>query len=150
MTQSLNNILKKFESQQYATERGKEMHALLQNIVIDEETICGDEQIVSMINNNLNLKPFFVSNAKTEVPIAGKLNGVFISRRIDRLVIDNNGKTIRFLDYKSDTDKNVLRDKYVRQLKEYAELLRSAYPDYKIAGFILWLHDWQLDEVISL
>ena len=108
------------------------------------------KRTIQLSQKALDITGSNVSNAKTEVPIAGKLNGVFISRRIDRLVIDNNGKTIRFLDYKSDTDKNVLRDKYVRQLKEYAELLRSAYPDYKIAGFILWLHDWQLDEVISL
>jgi ATP-dependent exoDNAse (exonuclease V) beta subunit len=95
------------------------------------------------------LLPFFTSNAKTEVPIAGVLRGVFVSRRIDRLLVNNDNKTIDFIDYKTDTDKNAFIEQYRHQLKEYAELLHSAYPDYKINGYILWLNDWSINKIIS-
>ena len=151
MTQSLSSFLQDAERKRYATQQGTEIHTLLQKVVLDDMSgNQGDSNIVYEIQQHPELKPYFTSVAKTEVPIAGIINGVFISRRIDRLVIDDTTKTITFLDYKTDTDMNVFRDKYKKQLTEYAQLLRSAYPKYKITGFILWTQNWQLEQMISL
>ena len=151
MTQSLNDFLSDIERKKYATQQGSNMHMLLQNVVIDDMgNSRGNTDIISIIKQKSDLKPYFVPDAKTEVPIAGIINGVFISRRIDRLIIDNQTKTIAFLDYKTDTDKTTFYDKYKKQLNEYAQLLRSVYQGYKISGFILWIHDWELEKMVSL
>ena len=151
MAQNLNDFLQATMSKQYATESGTKMHLLLQGIVID--TINGnrgDDELVSVISNKPELKQFFVLDAKTEVPIAGIIHGVFVSRRIDRLLINDKDKTVVFMDYKTDLNKTEFYDKYKKQLLEYAELLHSAYPKYKTNGFILWTHDWQLEQVVSV
>ena len=148
MTQSLTDFLNDFEHKKRATQIGTDVHAKMQCIVVDTNICIGDSEIVEVIKNHQDLKSFFTASAQTEVPIAGIINGRFVSRRMDRLLINNDTKTINFIDYKTDTDKTVFIDKYKHQLKEYAELLRSAYPDYKINGYILWLHDWALDKII--
>lgn len=151
MTQNLNNFLKTQERQKYATQNGTKIHAQLQNVIVDDVHGCrGDADIIDKIKQNPNLCKYFCANAKTEVPIAGILNGIFVSRRIDRLLINNATKTIFFIDYKTDTNKTAFIDKYQKQLKEYAQLLRSAYPEHQIYGGILWLCDWQLQQIISL
>lgn len=151
MTQSLTKFLQNVERIKYATQQGTKMHALLQQVVIDDVVgISGNSDIVATIQQRQDLLPYFAANARTEVPIAGVINGIFISRRIDRIVIDTSTKTINFLDYKTDTDKQIFHDKYKNQIMEYAQLLRSAYPDYKISGFVLWLQDWELEKMISL
>ena len=149
MTQSLNDFLQNAENKKYATQIGTDMHAKMQRIVIDaEQGDFGDEHIINTIKSKPKLAQFFVPSAKTEVPVADTINGCFVSRRIDRLLINNNLKTIDFIDYKTDVDKNAFIEQYKYQLKEYAELLRSAYPGYKINGYILWLHDWVFDKII--
>lgn len=151
MTQNLNSFLQTAMSKQYATESGTKMHLLLQSIVIDAiNGNRGDTELVSIISNRPELKPFFVLDAKTEVPIAGIIHGVFVSRRIDRLLINDKDKTVVFMDHKTDLNKTEFYDKYKKQLLEYAELLRSAYPKYRINGFILWTHDWRLERVVSV
>ena len=149
MAHNLNKFLQDATAKQYATESGTKMHALLQNVVVDDiNGNRGDADLVSVISGRPELKPFFGTNAKTEVPIAGIIRGVFVSRRIDRLLINSNDKTITFMDYKTDINQTEFRDKYIKQLSEYAELLRSAYKNYKVNGFILWTHDWRLEKVI--
>ena len=139
------------DNKKYATQSGRRVHALLRNVIIDNiRGNSGDDDIVETIQKRPDLYKFFSCAAKTEVPIAGIVNGVFISRRIDRLLINDIAKTIDFIDYKTDTNKNEFIDKYTKQLNEYAQLLRSGYPDYKIVGFILWTQDWQLQQIISL
>ena len=151
MTQSLTKFLQNVERIKYATQQGTKTHALLQQVVIDDVVgVSGNPDIVATIQQRQDLLPYFAANARTEVPIAGVINGIFISRRIDRIVIDTSTKTIKFLDYKTDTDKQIFHDKYKNQVMEYAQLLRSAYPDYKIFGFVLWLQDWELEKIISL
>ena len=151
MTQSLNSFLQNAISKQYAVEHGTRMHVLLQKIVIDDGSgDVGDKDIVAKIKYNPDLVPFFLSAAKTEVPIAGFIDNHFVSRRIDRLLIDHNNKTIRFIDYKTDLNTTDFYDKYKIQLTEYAKLLKSAYPKYKISGFILWLNNWVLEHLVSL
>ena len=149
MTQNLNNFLAAQNNKKYATKSGTKIHTLLKNIVLDDVSgNSGDAQIVEQIQQHPELKRFFAHNAQTEVPLAGTINGTFISRRLDRLLIDNATKTVSFIDYKTDTDKQTLFETYKKQLSEYAQLLRSAYQGYKITGYILWTQDWQLQQII--
>ena len=148
MTQKLTEFLTGAKNKEFATNTGTQMHALLQRVVIDADIESGDADIIKAIKSHSDLLPFFIKFAQTEVPIAGNVRGHFVSRRIDRLLINHNHKSIDFIDYKTDTDKNAFIEQYKYQLKEYAELLRSAYPDYTINGYILWLHDWALDKII--
>ena len=148
MTQNLNNFLTSMNNQKYATQSGTNTHLLLKHIIIDEDIQIGDKNIINQIKANQKLCKFFTKNAKTEVSIAGIVNNIFISRRIDRLLIEDSTKTIYFIDYKTDTDKSLFIDKYNKQLKEYAQLLKSAYPEHKIIGYILWVQDWDLEQII--
>lgn len=149
MKQNLKNILIGANNKDFATKNGMRMHTILQHVVVDDiKGNCGANDIVEIIKERPDLRPFFASNARTEVPVAGFVNGVFISRRIDRLLINHDTKTINFIDYKTDIDKTEFVEQYKKQLNEYALLLRSAYPKYQINGYILWLNDWVLDQVI--
>lgn len=148
MTQNLTNFLKEAKNKEFATSTGTQSHAILQRVVIDTGCETGDLDTIQIIKKHPDLQPFFVKNAQNEVPIAGKIRGHFVSRRIDKLLINKTTKTIDFVDYKTDTDRYAYIDKYKNQLREYAELLHSAYPDYQINGYILWLHDWVLDKII--
>ena len=148
MTQNLANFLKEAKSRDFATSTGTKSHTALQHIIVDSEYESGDFDIVQIIKKRPDLQPFFTKSAKNEAPIAGKIHGRFISRRIDKLLINQTTKNVDFIDYKTDTDKSAHIDKYKTQLQEYAELLHSAYPNYKINGYILWLQDWVLDKII--
>ena len=150
MAQTLESFLTGAQNKEFATQNGTQIHAMLQHVVVDDGADNnGAPELIEIIQKHKDLKRFFTANAKTEVPIAGYINGCLISRRIDRIVIDNNAKTIEFIDYKTDTDKNAHIDEYKRQLNEYQKLLQSAYPDYKINGYILWLHDWFFEKIIG-
>ncbi len=144
---TLHNVLSAYDGTQHATARGAQMHARLQRVVIDGTNHTGDAELVQMIQSKPELLPFFGTNSRPEVPIAGTINNRFVSRRIDRLVVDDACKTIKVLDYKTDIDRDVFRDKYVIQLREYALLLHALYPDYKIGAYILWTHDFSLENV---
>lgn len=148
MTQKLSDFLSASQNKDFATTNGTHMHAIMQHIVVDESGDCGDTDIINIIKSRADLKPFFVASAQTEVPIAGIIHGQFVSRRIDRLLINKSNNTIDFIDYKTDINPDEFIDKYRYQLKEYTELLHSAYPDFKINGYILWLHNWTLDKIV--
>lgn len=148
MTQNLTNFLNGAKNKNFATQTGTQKHTLLQRVIIDTDIESGDFDTIRQIKKHSNLLPFFTKSAQTEVPIAGNLNGRFVSRRIDRILINHTTKTIDFIDYKTDTDKIIFINQYKNQLKEYATLLHSAYPKYQITGYILWLQDWTLDKII--
>lgn len=148
MTQNLTKFLNEAKNKEYANSTGTQTHAVLQHIIIDSEYESGDSAIIQIIKNHPDLLRFFTKTAQNEVPIAGKISGRFVSRRIDKLLINKTTKTIDFIDYKTDTDKSAHIDKYIKQIQEYAELLHSAYPEHQINGYILWLHDWVLDKII--
>ena len=148
MTQTLQNFLTGAKNKEFATKTGTKIHSVLQHLVVDDTVSNRDtSEIIKEILNRPYLKPFFKQQARTEVPIAGFINGHFVSRRIDRLLINQETETIDFIDYKTDTDKTIFIDKSKHQLNEYRELLKSAYPNYKINGYILWLTDWQLQVI---
>ena len=147
MANSLSELLGEYDAKKYATDAGNAMHEKLRLIRGLDDCVKVDSELKNRIKSVDGLSVFFVENAMTEVPIAGIINGNFVSRRIDRLVIDSDNKIIRILDYKTDIDKTIRREKYVYQLAEYAKLMKQIYPDYKIETFILWLHDWVLEKL---
>lgn len=146
MADSLNKLLQEHENRKFATATGQRMHDKMRHIVIDG-TGRGDADILKVILSRPDLLRFFGPDSRTEVPIAGYINGKFISRRIDRMVVNHKTKTILILDYKSDVDKSAFYRNYVAQIHEYRELIHEIYPDYTAAGFILWLHDFTLVQV---
>ncbi len=148
MSNKLSEVISSIEKQDRATEAGLHAHAKLQNIIIDTDITLGDTTLIAQINSHPELLKFFGTNSKTEVPIAGYINGRFASRRIDRLVIDEKTKEIFVLDYKTDVSKTAFHDDYTNKIKEYQSLLVEIYPNYRIRGFILWTHDFSLEEVL--
>jgi len=148
MSDTLRNILSQNEHMRHATDIGRAKHSKMQNITIDGHNTNGDSEIIEQILSHPNLVPFFGPESKTEVPIAGHINGRFISRRIDRMTINDTTKSIQIMDYKTDTNKNEFHDKYIAQLTEYSKLLHEIYPTYQITAYILWLHDFCLEKVL--
>ncbi len=147
MTQILQDFLTGAKNKEFATNTGTQIHARLRQVVVDEKNgNSGDLELIQNIINRIDLKKFFAVSAKTEVSISGYLNGRFVRRRIDMLLINKDTKTIDFIDYKTDTDKTRFIEQYKRQLNEYGNLLKSAYSGYEINGYILWLADWSLDK----
>jgi ATP-dependent exoDNAse (exonuclease V) beta subunit len=56
-------------------------------------------------------------------------------------------RSVYIIDYKTDTDKDAFRQKYVAQVQEYMAIIKKIYPKYNVSGHILWLHDWTLESV---
>ncbi|MBO4480312.1 MAG: hypothetical protein J5742_01640 [Alphaproteobacteria bacterium] len=150
MTNNLNELLQKKLHQDYATSTGVVMHSRMQNIFFDSmgKASDGNADIIKKISKNPELVEYMGPNSKTEVPIAGYINGRFVSRRIDRLYVNLSKKIVVVLDYKTDIDKVCFRDKYTEQLREYRSLLMDIYPYFNITCKILWLNDFTLETVI--
>lgn len=144
---TLHNIISAQEQSHYATAAGNQMHAKLRHVIVDAKTERGDSGIITKIKSTPALLQFFGETAQTEVPIAGILNRRFISRRIDRMVINHTDKLIMILDYKTDTNRTLRHDQYITQIREYAELLNMIYPGYQIFAYILWTRDFSLENV---
>ncbi len=86
--------------------------------------------------------------SRAEVPLAGHIDGAFLSRRIDRLYVNETAKTVIVLDYKTDIDRKQHYEKYRVQLTEYYKLLKEFFPMFNIKCKILWLNDFTLENVI--
>ncbi len=147
MTTKLHEFIKTQDTEKFATRNGFATHAKLQFVRITPHPIGDAELIEKIMAGGPELQSFFGENSGAEVPIAGIVDGRFISRRIDRLVVDDATKTVRILDYKTDIDPQKYRPKYIAQLREYQKLLAQIYADYKISCYILWLHDWHLERL---
>ena len=147
MADTLRGILKEYDSTKYATENGSVMHGKMRSVRMENGTLVGDADIIENIIRHPELSVFFVENARVEVPVAAVANGKFISRRIDRMVVDDKNKVVHILDYKTDTDKNAFRANYVTQVREYVSIIKKIYPKYAVRGYILWLHDWSLESI---
>lgn len=144
----LNTIIREQEAKTFATEHGKDVHCLLSKIMFQNGDFVGAPDIISHIKNNSELCEIMGVLSRTEVPIAGYVNGTFLSRRIDRLYVNPNTKTVIILDYKTDTDKKLYYAKYRVQLTEYRELLKQIYPEFNIVCKILWTNDFTLENII--
>lgn len=147
MADNLKQFLSEQNNKKFATEQGAKQHAKMQRVTIDPDAEKGDPELIARIKSKPELIPLFSSASRAEAPIAGYINGKFISRRIDRMMVNNDEKSVIFLDYKTDIDKKLFREKYIVQMNEYATLLRSIYPGYSVHGFILWLQDFTIDQI---
>lgn len=147
MTNNIRDLLRLRDGQIFATNAGTKMHARLKRIFIDDETATMDKELVGYISANPILRSFFTKDSLTEVPVAGFIDGKFISRRIDRMLINHDHKSVLIMDYKTDINPVLRRNGYKAQLDEYAKLLRKIYPDYTIRKFILWTHTWTSEEI---
>ena len=143
MADTLREMLTEYDNKKYATDTGSVMHKKMRFV----NMLDGDNDIVKQIKSRPELAIFFTENAQTEVPIAATINGKFVSRRIDRMVVDNDDKMIYILDYKTDVNKDMFRSKYIIQVREYMSIISKIYPQYKVFGYILWLHDWTLEKL---
>lgn len=147
MSNNIIDILKARDAIKFATTSGTDMHNRLARIVIDGDDVCGDYELINRIRSVENLEKLFSKKSQTEVPIAGNIGNRFVSRRLDRLYVDDAAQTVYVLDYKTDVTRAAFHDRYVAQLQEYATLLYQIYPKYKVRCFILWTHDWSLESV---
>lgn len=144
---TLNNILTAHLRKHIATDTGLKTHTILQHLTTKTGLKDSDPDLINKIKQTPELSRFFTKDSKTELPIAGTLNGKFISRRIDRININHTTKTIDILDYKTDTTHDKYYKKYKIQINEYIALLQQIYPDYQINGYILWTHDFLLEKI---
>ncbi len=148
MTQSIKDLLSQQDSINFAINIGQSIHQKMRHVFVNNNIWTGDDILTKKLSKHPELTRFFIENAQTEIPIAGTINGCFISRRIDRMIVNHINKTIDILDYKTDHNRNdVIREKYKKQVCEYIELMNKIYPNYTIHGFILWLHDCFLDNI---
>lgn len=147
MTTSLYDFIADQHRAQHATDAGTTMHERLRRVSIDGDASRGDAALISHIIANPNLVEYFAPHAQTEVPIAGTINGKFISRRIDRMITDTAARRIKIMDYKTDIDCTARRAMYKKQLGEYCDLLQKIYPDFVVTAAILWTHDWTLEQI---
>ena len=148
MTTSLDKIVSAANRSRHATDCGTQMHERLGRITIDAgRVVSGDAQLAAHICTRADIASFFGPDSKREYPVAAYLGDRLVSRRLDRVCIDPDTKTVRILDYKTDVDKFTLRHKYVAQMREYVAIMRKIYPGYRVRAHILWTHDWTLEQV---
>ncbi len=147
MASNLTELLNEYDAKKYAVDAGSVMHEKLRSVRVLSDFDKVDSELKKCVESCAGLSSFFIEKARTEVPVAGIINGNFISRRIDRLVVDDENKIVRILDYKTDIEKETYREKYIAQLDEYEKLMRQIYPEHKIEKYILWLHDWTLEKL---
>lgn len=147
MPNDIKSILTANDNVKFATDVGTRMHARLGHVVIDVDKISGDADLIEKINSVPGLPHLFSAQSQVEVPIAGTIAHRFVSRRIDRLLVDTEQRVVCVLDYKTDTNHDLFHDAYVAQLREYGTLLAQMYVGYKIFRYILWTHDWVLESV---
>ena len=124
-----------------------------QAAVSDEVTIGGFEGYSLDLSNNNRLETGVTDSELAKINYKGKGPSYVYLHFDDLGKYVNDGHFCMWgysIDYKTDTDMDTFRDKYKKQLTEYAQLLCSAYPKYKITGFILWTQNWQLEKMISL
>ena len=143
MADTLREMLTEYDDKKHATDAGSAMHKKMRFV----NALDGDDDIVKQIKSRPELAIFFTENAQTEVPIAATINGKFVSRRIDRMVVDDKNKIVHILDYKTDVNKDAFCSKYIIQVREYMSIIGKIYPKYKVNGYILWLHDWTLEKL---
>lgn len=149
MTTCLHKIISDEASRRAATDAGTRMHEMLQRVTIGDGVMRGDAGLIQKLKSDTDIAFYFHPDSKTEVPVAGTIDSIFISRRIDRMRIDHTTKQIHILDYKTDIDTTTHRQKYIAQLKEYASLMQMIYPEYSVTAAILWTHNWQLEKILK-
>ena len=105
----------------------------------------------SALIKNEALAPLF-RQGRAEVPLQALIGAekqIVLSGQIDRLILNEAGKTADIIDYKTDaappTDPAQMPDAYQRQCAAYRLMLREVYPDWRIRAAILWTRIQRLD-----
>ena len=147
MTDTLREFLHEYDNMQYATKKGTEMHEKMRALRIVNGELIGDDEIVKNIQSRPEIAQFFTQNSRPEVPVAAMINGCFTSRRIDRMVVDDENHIVHIIDYKTDVTRDAFHQKYMAQVNEYISIIKKVYPKYRVFGYILWLHDWVLEKL---
>jgi len=110
---------------------------------IDDMNSYGDK-VRAMLSSKALKKFFFVDDGKVHcekdiVRNDGK------TRRVDRLIVREN--EIQVIDYKS--SKGVYgKDDHAGQINNYKEILRDIYPERVIRGFLIYIDDIEVEEVL--
>ena len=125
--------------QNFGTKYGTDIHKKLQFLKIG-----ANDELAMQIMKNPELANFWAAGSRAEVPLAGTIDGIFYSFRIDRMI--QKDTDVMFLDYKTDTTRS-RRDEYIEKLRKYFILLSQIYPAKTIHAYILWLHDWMLEKI---
>jgi ATP-dependent exoDNAse (exonuclease V) beta subunit len=66
-----------------------------------------------------------------------------LTKRIDRMIIRVG--EVMIVDYKSSRDR---QDEYAAQVREYMDIVSGIYPDRNVRGYLLYLDEMLLEEVI--
>lgn len=142
-----DKILEKFEKEggpyYLFLDRNKDKKIIDQKLLKDAkkclENINKDRIAFQLIDNAVT-ENMIVQN---ELEIYWKYLGIKCKSKLDRVVIDNNKKTIKLVDYKT-TGKPIYffkdsfnKYRYYRQMAFYKEALSYLYPDYEIEVFII-------------
>jgi ATP-dependent exoDNAse (exonuclease V) beta subunit len=101
------------------------------------------ESIINKVIDNTTTKDFFyidneeVFQEKEIVDSSGQ------TKRIDRLIIKKN--EVWIIDYKT---KGEIIEDYKKQVLEYINIIQNIYPDKKTRGFLLFLEDIKIEEIL--
>ena len=89
---------------------------------------------------------FFAEGARSEAAIAGTLAGIGpVQGRLDRLRI--TGDEIWLLDFKTGRRGGPAHESHIRQMAQYAALLREAFPRRKVTAALLWTQDMTVENL---
>ncbi|MCQ2734452.1 MAG: double-strand break repair helicase AddA [Alphaproteobacteria bacterium] len=105
-------------------------------------------EVLTLINNP-DYAPLFGSEAQSEVPVIGEIEGKMVSAQLDKLLVLPD--KIMIVDFKTNRPPaQTVEDtplSYIRQLSLYAELIRRIYPNLPIETYILWTNEARLMRV---
>jgi ATP-dependent helicase/nuclease subunit A len=126
-------------NKRFALSTGTDVHKKLQFLDLNS-----DDEMAVKIKNDSFLSEFWGTNAHSEFPIAGTIDGKFYSFRIDRILVKESD--VLFLDYKTDLNKDRTPE-YREKLGKYTQLLKQIFPNKNISAYILWLHNWEIERI---
>ena len=130
---------------------GKEDVALKQAMAAVEEQFPGRmsmdfpdlEKILQEMLNRKELRSFFVVGDAEVFQEKDLVTANGLTRRIDRLIVKQ--KEVWVVDYKSQREAAGIQQ---QQVREYTAILRELYPDKIVKGFLIYLDDGTLEEVV--
>jgi len=135
---------------------GNKVHKVLEiagSISADKRSGYIDTVFAGDIKTTENLKTLFTqfpeifgANARSEVPVIGRVDGQVVSGRIDRLVVKDS--EVMIVDFK--TARNIpaqMPESYRKQMDIYAKIITPQFPGRKIRKIILWTSALKLSEL---
>ena len=87
-----------------------------------------------------------LAEAKSEVPVIGLVGNKIISGRIDRLLV--GATEVKIIDFKTSRKvPQIMPERYIKQMDNYAAIIGLQYPQHKIGKYILWTSAAKLVEL---